>query len=78
MSYTTIYMRTVKRRSTGRTETFGCAYTTKALTAMHASIRSRHPEAVTYKDPKRVITDFVPGMNLGMLPIVSGGERVAP
>ncbi len=75
--YVTIYTRTIKRRATGRTETVGLTYSTKSLTPMHAAIRSRYPDAQTWRDPRRVITDFVPGMNLGMLPLVSGGTRVA-
>lgn len=75
--YVTIYTRTIKRRNTGRPETLGMVYETKSLTGMHASIRERFPNAQTWKDPKRVITDFIFGMNLGTLPIVIGGERVA-
>lgn len=39
--------------------------------------RKSYPGAQTYKDPKSVTTDFVPGWNLGTLPLVSGGERIA-
>lgn len=77
MPYTTIYTRTVKRRATKRTETIGCAYTTKSLTPMHEHIRNTHTDAQTWLNPKRVITDFVTGYNLGMLPILTGGTRIA-
>lgn len=77
MAYVTIYTYTVKRRKTKRVETVGTFYKTKSLTDMHALIRKDHPDAQTWKDPKYVITDFVVGLNLGMLPIVNGGERIA-
>lgn len=75
--YITVYTHTVKRRATGRKQTIGCAYRTKSLTDMHAHIRSTHSDAETYKDPVEVITDFIPGLNLGCLPIVRGGTRIA-
>lgn len=74
--YVTVYVRTVVRRKTKRRETRGCTYTTKSLTPMHEHIRKSHPGAQTWKDPKSVTTDFVPGWNLGILPIVCGGERI--
>lgn len=77
MGYVTIYLRTVKRRKSGRVQRMGCYYRTKSLTAMHAHIRETYPGAQTFKDPERVITDFVPGLNLTTLPIVCGGELIA-
>lgn len=74
--YTTIYTRRIKRRKTGITETVGLSYSTKSLTPMHAQIHANYPDAQTWLDPERIITDFVPGMNLRMLPIVVGGTRV--
>jgi len=74
--YVTVYSHKVKRRRTGRIETVGVAYQTKSLTPMHAYLRDCFPDAQTWKDPKRVITDFIPGMPLGMRPIVAGGERI--
>lgn len=75
--YVTIYTKTVKRRATGQTETVGCQYQTKSLTDMHRHIRKTYPEAQTWEGPKSVITDLFPGVNLGSLPIVRGGTRVA-
>ena len=75
--YVTIYVRKVKRRKTGSVEIRGEAYQTKSLTGHHEFIRGKFPDSQTWKDPKRVITDFTPGWNLGMLPLVSGGERIA-
>lgn len=77
--FVTVYTKTVKRRKgpdAGRTVTIGCAYQTKSLTAMHENIRKQCPDAVTYEDPKKVYTDFVPGLNLGGLPVVIGGSVV--
>jgi hypothetical protein len=76
MSYVTIYTRKIKRRKTGIVETVGLTYTTKSLTPMHAYIRATYPDAQTWQNPERVTTDFVPGMNLGTLPLVRGGTRV--
>jgi hypothetical protein len=75
--FATVYVRTIKRRKTGRVETLGCVYRTKTLTDMHASIRSRYPGAQTFENPVSIITDFIAGWNLGCLPIVSGGTRIA-
>lgn len=74
--YTTIYTRRIKRRKTGITETVGLTYSTKSLTPIHARIHADHPDAQTWLDPERIITDFVPGMNLRTLPLVVGGTRV--
>lgn len=75
--YVTIYTKIVKRRATGQTETVGCQYQTKSLTDMHRHIRKSYQGAQTWQDPKSVITDLFPGVNLGSLPIVSGGTRIA-
>lgn len=77
MTYVTVFTRQVRRRATKRLETIGVAYQTKSLTDYHKFLRDTFPDAQTWKDPKRVVTDFVPGMNLGTLPIVRGGERIA-
>jgi hypothetical protein len=80
MAFVTVYTRTIKRRkgwNAGKTETVGCAYRTKSLSPAHRRIRESCPDAVTYEDPKQVITDFVQGFNLGTLPIVTGGRVVA-
>lgn len=77
MPYTTIYTRKAKPRGHFETTTRGCAYTTKSLTPFHAHIRATYPDAQTWLDPKRVITNLTPGMNLGMLPIIAGGTRIA-
>lgn len=77
MSYITVYTRKIKRRTTGKIETIGCAYETKSLTEMHEHIRNKNSDAQTWQDAKRVITDFVQGMNLGTMPIVCGGKRIA-
>jgi dGTP triphosphohydrolase len=74
--FVTVYTKKVKRRATGKVETVGCTYATKSLTAMHAHIRACHGDAQTYQDPARVITDFIPGMNLRMRPMVVGGTLV--
>ena len=74
--YVTVYVKKVKRRGKSWTDTLGCAYSTKALTDMHAHIRKAYPGAKTYRDPKRVITNLLPGVNLGTMPIVTGGEVV--
>ena len=75
--YTTIYTRQIKRRGTTQAVTIGCAYTTKSLSTLHENIRLNYPDAQTWKGLKRCITDLIPGMNLGTLPLVSGGERIA-
>jgi hypothetical protein len=75
--YVTVFSHTVRRRKTGRVETVGVAYRTKRLTPHHAYLRSAFPDAQTWQDPDSVITDFVPGMNLGMRPLVRGGTQVA-
>ena len=75
--YCTIYTRTIKRRKTKKTETVGCVYRTKSLTSMHAHIRKEHADAQTWENPREVITDFIAGLNLGVLPIICGGVRVA-
>lgn len=75
VGYVTTYSRRVKRRKTGLVETVGSYYHTKSLTPMHAHIRATYPGAETWKDPKRIITDFVPGWPLDHV-IVSGGTRI--
>ncbi len=75
--YVTCYTRRVRRRRTGLVTTIGCIYRTKNLTGMHALIRSKYADAVTIKDPKRVITDLIPGMNLLCFPLVTGGIFIA-
>ncbi|WWO60467.1 hypothetical protein [Stenotrophomonas phage SOVA965] len=77
MTYITVYTKSVKRRKSGKTEVVGCAYETKSLTSMHKAIRDKYSNAQTWKDARRVITEFVEGMNLGTMPIVRGGERIA-
>jgi len=78
LGYFTVYTRRLRRGTRGAlVETHGCVYHTKSLTTLHANIRAKYPDAQTWKDPERVITDFVPGTNLGMLPLVRGGERVS-
>lgn len=75
----TIYTVTRKARKgifKGTQVTTGHCYQTKSLTPFHAELRRAYPGGETWKDA-RVITDFVPGMNLGMLPLVRGGERIA-
>lgn len=74
--FVTVYTRKIKRRATGLVQQVGLMYRTKSLTPMHAYIRSICPDAQTWERPAKVITDFVPGMNLGTLPIVVGGRRV--
>jgi len=69
--FTTIY--TIKRK--GRTE--GHAYQTKKHTPFHVHIRETYPDAETWQGLTSVITQFIPGMALPCLPIVSGGERIA-
>ena len=75
--FTTIYLKTWTKRGEKRPRTEGRQYTTKSLSPMHAHIRARHPEAQTWEGCKRVITDFIVGINLGVLPIVCGGKRIA-
>ena len=78
--YQTIYTYTRTPRKgifKGTKVTKGHVYTTKSLTPFHKTIRDNYPDAQTWKDAERVITNFVPGMNLRMLPIVRGGERIA-
>lgn len=75
--YFTVYARQVKRRKTGVVETVGEYYRTASLTPMHAHIREMHPGARTYKDPQCIYTESMPGINIRMRPLVSGGELVA-
>lgn len=77
MTFTTIYVKTVKRRKTGYVETIGCAYTTKSETTMHAHIRKTYPDAQTWRDVRDVITNLTPGINLGCMPLLRGGTRIA-
>jgi hypothetical protein len=74
--YVTIYTVTRKSRKHGELVTEGCAYKTKSLTPVHQRIRERYPDSQTWENPRSVITEFVPGMNLGMRPIVRGGTRI--
>jgi len=55
----------------------GYAYTTQALTPHHARLRARYADAQTWQDCRHVITELAPGYNLGALPVVRGGTRLA-
>lgn len=77
MSYITVYTKSVKRRNSGKVEVLGCVYETKSLTDMHKFIRGKYHGAQTWANAKQVITDLIPGINLGIMPIIQGGERVA-
>jgi len=79
-TYVTVWSQSIKKRKgvhTGKVITEGHTYTTKTLTSMHKHIRDNHSDAITYQDPKRVITNFIPGMNIGMRPLVAGGVIIA-
>lgn len=68
--YVTVY--TTKKKG----KTTGCAYQTKTLSAMHFHLHRAYPDAQTWENPTRVITDFIPGVNLAVRPIVEGGKLV--
>jgi dGTP triphosphohydrolase len=77
MPFVTIYTKQLRKRGSKVVQTVGCYYKTQSLTSLHESIRKQYPDAQTWQDPARVITDFVRGFNLGTLPIVTGGTRIA-
>lgn len=75
VGYVTTYSHKVKRRKTGLVEEVHTYYHTKSLTPMHAHIRATYPGAETWQDPKRIVTDLIPGWPLDK-PIISGGIRI--
>jgi dGTP triphosphohydrolase len=70
--FVTIY---TKRDNNGRK--MAMMYQTKSHSLMHQRLREHFSDAQTWENPTRVVTDFVPGMRLPCLPLVTGGTRVA-
>jgi hypothetical protein len=71
--YTTIF--TLTRPSDKQVT--GYAYSTKSLSPYHERLRARYSDAQTWQDCTDVITEVFPGVNIGTLPVVRGGTRIA-